>query len=124
MTDEELEPLEIVFSAKLSRGYGGHGEHLHADPALARALGFDDLVSWGSLTIHPFVRVIERHRGATLPAGTALTVALRRPVCAGDRVVYAGRATTAPDAQCFELTATSERGVVATAGVRIERSTS
>lgn len=124
MSDEELAPLEVVFTAELSRGYGGLGAHLHADAAIARELGFDDLVSWGSLTIHPFVRLIERHLGAVLPAGASLTVALRRPVCAGDRVVYGGRETSVPDARSFELTATSARGVVATAGVRIERTPS
>ncbi len=120
MTDVTLAPLEVVFTAEMSREYGGHGTHIHADEAFAREHGFAGIVSWGSLTIHPFVRLIERHLGTALPPGTTVNVALRRPVCAGDLVVFGGRETGDSTARCFELTATNAAAeVVASAEIRI-----
>jgi hypothetical protein len=120
-----LAPLEVVFTAEMSREYGGHGKHIHADEAVAREYGFAGIVSWGSLTIHPFVRLVERHIGTVLPPGTTVNVALRRPVCAGDVVVFGGTETGEPPARSFELTATNAAGsVVASADVRIEHAPS
>lgn len=118
--DVAFGPLSVVFDATLIRAYGGPGNHIHADEEQAREFGFPGLVAWGTLTVQPFSALMESAFGPEWLIGGSLDVRLRRPVCAGDTVVYTARESRA-DAndsghRVFELEGTSTRsGVVATA---------
>ncbi len=119
-----FEPLVIVFDAALIRTYGGSGANVHADEAIAREWGFPGILTWGTLTLHPFNQLMERAFGPQWLIGGSLEVRLRRPICAGERVEYGGHESTtaAGEGRVFELQATtSQNGVVATARATVRR---
>ncbi|HVV92178.1 MAG TPA: MaoC family dehydratase [Hyphomicrobiales bacterium] len=131
MSGQTLAELAVTFSAETIRAYGGSGRHLHADVAIARELGFPDLVSWGTLTILPFSALLDEIAGPDWAVGGVLTVRLSRPVCAGDTVTYAASEVPAPAApepglrarRTIALQASSTRlGVVAVAEATLPRS--
>lgn len=120
MSGQVIAEFAVTFSAEIIRAYGGPGRHLHAEVAVARELGFPDLVSWGTLTILPFSALLEEIAGPDWAAGGVLSVRLSRPVCAGDTVTYSASeisASTEPGAhRTIALQASSTRvGLVAAA---------
>jgi acyl dehydratase len=109
--------LRVTFGADMIRDYGGAGAGLHSDAEAARAQGFPEIISWGTLTVMPFWELLERV-GHDTSRDAALDVRLTKPVCAGDEVTYAVRATKARvgGGTFIEMDATTIRfGVVATA---------
>ncbi len=122
-SDATLESLTIVFDAALIRTYGGCGENVHADEAVAREWGFPGIISWGTLTAHPFAYLMERAFGPQWLTGGSLDVRLRRAVCAGDSIEFTGHEGPAADDEprVFELQASSQNGVVATARATVRR---
>jgi acyl dehydratase len=122
--DTALTPLTIVFDAALIRAYGGLGENVHADEAIAREWGFPGIIAWGTLTAHPFAHLMECAFGPAWLTGGSLDVRLRRAVCAGDSIEFSGHESPAAagEPRLFELQATSsQNGVVATARATVRR---
>jgi acyl dehydratase len=114
MNDAEL---RATFDAPTIRDYGGSGAGLHSDAEAARAQGFPEIVSWGTLTVMPFWELLGRI-GHDVSRDVTLDVRLTKPVCAGDEVTYAIRAANVGDggSKRIEMEATTARfGVVATA---------
>jgi hypothetical protein len=116
MREVDLAPLRVVFDAETIRLYGGAGAGFHSDLAAARASGFPDLLSWGTLTMQPFWTLLERFSGTHGLVGAAISLRLSQAVCAGDEVEYSGCVVEQPDGHLrIKLKAESGRGVVASA---------
>ena len=110
--------LRVIFDEQTIRNYGGAGAGLHSDADTARAQGFPEIISWGTLTAMPFWELLRRVAGQEASQDVALDVRLTKPVCAGDEVTYTVRATkTGGDGRAsIDMDATTARfGIVATA---------
>ena len=116
MREFDLPALRVVFDAETILLYGGAGAAFHSDIDAARAAGFSDLLSWGTLTMQPFWTLLQRFAGPDGLVGAAVSLRLSKPVCAGDCVDYSGRAAEEADGRLrITLKAESPRGLVASA---------